>query len=134
MERYKKQIETVDDYIKAFPRDVALKLESIREAVRKSAPKAQETISYYMPAFKLHGMLLYFAAFSRHIGFYPLTSAIKEFRKELSNYKTAKGSIQFPLNRPVPLSLIKKIVKFRVHENMEKVKDKKERKKTHPAC
>lgn len=122
MQRYKKQIETVDDYIKSFPRDVAIKLESIREAVRKSAPKAQETISYYMPAFKLHGMLLYFAAFSRHIGFYPLTSAIKEFRKELSNYRTAKGSIQFPLNRPVPLPLIKKIVKFRVKENIKKIK------------
>lgn len=111
----------IDSYIAGQVPDVRARLEQIRQVVKTSAPKAEEVISYGMPAFKFHGMLVYFAAFKNHIGFYALPSGNEAFQKELSAYKQGKGSIQFPLDKPVPLALIKKIVKFRVKENLEKV-------------
>jgi uncharacterized protein YdhG (YjbR/CyaY superfamily) len=119
------KFEDVDSYIAIFPEDVQQILEQIRTAIKSSAPKAEEVISYNMPAFKYHGMLVYFAGYKNHIGFYSLPSGHKAFKKELSKYKQGKGSVQFPLDKPMPLALIKKIVKFRVKENSEKAKLKK---------
>ena len=119
----------IDSYISEQAVDVRDRLEQIRQVVKTSAPKAEEVISYGMPAFKYHGMLVYFAAFKKHIGFYALPSGNDAFQKELSAYKQGKGSIQFPLDKPIPLTLIKKIVKFRVKENIEKVGIKKQSKK-----
>ena len=95
-------------------------LEDLRQTIRKAAPKAEEVISYQMPAFKFHGMLVYFAGFKNHIGFYPTSSAIKAFNKELSAYAGAKGTVRFPLDKPIPVGLITKIVKHRVKENLAK--------------
>ncbi|MFH6602530.1 iron chaperone [Maribacter algicola] len=110
----------VDEYIASFPEDVRQVLKDIRATIRKSAPDAEETISYGMPAFKYHGMLVYFAAYEKHIGFYATPSGHKKFEKELSKYKQGKGSVQFPLNAPIPLGLISEIVKFRANENKTK--------------
>ena len=109
----------IDEYIARFPPEVQEILGKIREAITKAAPAAEEKISYQIPAFTLKGNLVYFAAFKKHIGFYPRTTAIAKFKKELSAYKGAKGSVQFPLDKPMPLGLISKIVKFRVKENLE---------------
>ena len=106
-----------EQYILNYPEDIRERLQKIRSLVKKIAPEATEKISYGMPAFTLHGMLLYFAAHSKHIGFYPFTTAIVAFRDELADYKTAKGSIQFPNNKPLPLKLISQIIEFRVAEN-----------------
>ena len=115
----------IDEYIKSFPKDIQTLLEQFRLTVKKNAPQATEVISYGIPAFKLNGMLVWFAAHTAHIGFYPRVSAIEAFKKELSIYKGAKGSVQFPFDKPLPLGLIKKIVKFRVQENLLRVKTKK---------
>jgi uncharacterized protein YdhG (YjbR/CyaY superfamily) len=115
-----KKFETIDEYVSSFPKDVQLILEELREAIRDSAPDAKETISYQIPTFKLKGNLVHFAAFKNHIGFYPTPSAIKEFEEELSEYEKAKGSIKFPIKEPLPIDLIKEIVKFRVKENLGK--------------
>ena len=115
-----RQVEDIDAYIAAAPESVRLKLEKIRQAIKKAAPRAEETISYGMPAFKQNGILVYFAPFKDHIGFFPTGSGVSHFKKELENYDTSKGTIRFPLNEPPPLSLIKKIVKFRVQENQAK--------------
>ena len=112
----------IESYIVEQPIEVRERLEHIRHAIQISAPKAEEVISYGMPAFKYHGMLVYFAAFKNHIGFYALPSGNEAFQKELSVYKQGKGSIQFPLDKPLPITLIKKIVKYRVKENIEKSK------------
>ena len=114
-----------NEYIASFPEEVQEILERFRETIRNAAPEADEVISYGMPAFKLNGMLLWFAAHSKHIGFYPKASGIETFKKELSIYKSAKGSVRFPFDKPLPLRLITKIVKFRVTENLQKVKAKK---------
>jgi uncharacterized protein YdhG (YjbR/CyaY superfamily) len=119
MEKEKKAFETIDEYIATFPKDVQKILTTLRNAVQAAAPDAQERISYRMPAFFLKGNLVYFAAFKHHIGFYPTSSGILAFKKELSVYKGAKGSIQFPIDKPLPLDLISKIVKFRVAENLK---------------
>lgn len=111
---------TIDDYIAGYPEDVREILQTVRTTIRKAAPAAKETISYQMPAFTLNGSLVYFAAFKNHIGFYPKTTAIRKFKKELAGYETAKGTIRFPLDKPIPYSLITEIVKFRVNENLEK--------------
>lgn len=117
----KKQPKTIDEYIQTFPKDTAAKLKTIREVVKKLAPKALEAISYQMPAFKLNGKnLVYFAGWKNHIGFYALPSGTKAFKEELAAYKIAKGSIQFPLDKPLPLPLIRKIVKYRIKESFEK--------------
>ena len=107
-----------------FPKSVRQRLQKVRLTVKKAAPQAKEKISYGIPAFTLNGMLVWFAAFKNHIGFYPRTSAIAAFKKELSGYKGAKGSVQFPFDKPLPLTLIGRIVKFRVKENLNKAKQK----------
>lgn len=116
------QFKSIDEYIATFPKDVQDKLESLRKAIRESAPEAEEAISYMMPAFKLNGPLVYFAAHKRHIGFYPTASGISAFKDELSRYKQSKGAVQFPLDEPVPLGLVRKMVRFRVKENTAKAK------------
>lgn len=98
---------------------------TIRKVIKESAPDAKEKISYQMPTFALHGNLVHFAAFKNHIGFYPAPSGIEAFKEELSVYKGAKGSVQFPINKPLPYELISKIVKFRVAENIKKAEDKR---------
>jgi uncharacterized protein YdhG (YjbR/CyaY superfamily) len=118
----KESFKDIDAYIYSQPIEVRERLEMVRHTIKTSAPDAEEVISYNMPAFKFYGMLVYFAVFKNHIGFYPMASGIAEFKKELSIYKGAKGSVQFPLDKPLPITLIKKIIKFRVKENIEKSK------------
>jgi uncharacterized protein YdhG (YjbR/CyaY superfamily) len=125
MESNSKAPATIDEYVANFPEDVQKKLQEIRGVIKDAAPEAKERISYKMPAFTLNGNLVYFAAFKNHIGFYPIPSGIEEFKKELSVYKQGKGSVQFPLDKPLPLELIRRIVKFRVRENLEKAKAKR---------
>ncbi len=113
--------KNIDEYIAGFPPGIQHVLEQIRTAVKQAAPEAQEGISYGMPAFKLHGSpLVYFAAFKNHIGFYATPTGHVKFAKELSKYKQGKGSVQFPMDQPMPLRLISDIVKFRVMENTQK--------------
>jgi uncharacterized protein YdhG (YjbR/CyaY superfamily) len=118
----KQQFKTLDEYIETFPKDVQVVLERMRQTIREAAPEAVEAISYQMPTFKLNGNLVYFAAFKNHIGFYPTSSGIEAFKKELSPYVGGKGSVRFPLDKPVPFDLVKKIVMFRVKENLKKKK------------
>lgn len=118
----------IDEYIAGFSIDVQEILEKVRDTIRKAAPEAQETIKYQIPTFTLNGSLVHFAAFKNHIGFYPTPSGIEAFKQELSCYKIAKGSVQFPINEPTPLSLIDKIVKFRVEEAKAKSKAMKRKK------
>ena len=120
--------KTIDEYIAGFPEDVQKILEKVRMTIKEAAPGAQETIKYQMPTFTLNGNLVYFAGFKNHIGFYPIPTGIEKFKKELSVYKQGKGSVQFPLNQPIPYDLIRKIVKFRVRENLEKAKAKSKKK------
>jgi len=109
----------IDEYIAGFPKDVQDILEEIRATVRAAAPEAEEAIKYRMPAFVLHGNLVFFGAYRRHIGFYPVPREAEEFREELSGYKGDKGTAQFPLDKPMPFDLIRRIVKFRVRKNLE---------------
>jgi uncharacterized protein YdhG (YjbR/CyaY superfamily) len=118
------KLNEIDIYIAGFPVETQEILERLRETIKKAAPDAEEVISYKMPAYKLNGILLYFAAHKNHIGFYPTGKGIEAFKNELTNYKWSKGTIQFPLNKPIPFGLITKIVKFRVKENLQKVKKK----------
>ena len=111
---------TVDEYIAGFPEDVQRVLEDVRRAIRQAAPDAEERISYQMPTFTLKGNLVHFAAWKNHIDFYPTPSGMAQFEQELSGYHRAKGSVQFPLDEPIPLDLIQRIVRFRVSENLEK--------------
>jgi uncharacterized protein YdhG (YjbR/CyaY superfamily) len=106
----------IDEYITGFPRDVQEILEQVRAAIRRAAPDAEEAIKYQIPTFVLNENLVHFAAFKNHVGLYPAPSAIAAFEKELASYKSAKGSVQFPIDKPMPLSLIRKIVTFRVRE------------------
>ena len=119
-----KKPENIDEYIGSFPNDVQEILERIRMTVQNAAPDAKEKISYSMPAFEQNGIVVYFAAFKNHIGLYALPSGHGAFKEELSKYKSGKGSVQFPLNQPMPYDLITEIVKFRVKENLEKIKKK----------
>ena len=112
--------QNIDEYVARFPADVQEKLTRLRATIRAAAPEAEEKISYQMPTFTLAGNLVHFAAYKNHIGFYPTPSGIEKFQKELSVYKTAKGSVQFPLDQPIPYDLVREIVTFRVQENMEK--------------
>ncbi len=108
--------KTIDEYIASFPEDVQAILQTIRQTIKAAAPNAQETINYQMPTFTLNGNLVHFAAFKNHIGFYPTPTGIEQFKDELSVYKGAKGSVQFPLDKPMPYDLIRRIVVFRVEE------------------
>jgi len=113
------QAKNIDEYIAAFPKEIRDRLQEMRSVIRKAAPEAEESISYAIPTFKLNGNLVHFAAFKNHIGFYPTPAGIEAFRKELSRYEGAKGSVQFPNDEPLPLALISKIVKFRVKDNLK---------------
>ena len=115
---------SIDVYISGFPENIQTILEEIRKTIRHAAPETQEAISYGIPTFVFHGNLVHFAANKKHIGFYPAPSGIDAFKTELSVYKGAKGSVQFPLDKPMPLELITEIVKFRVLENQERAKAK----------
>jgi uncharacterized protein YdhG (YjbR/CyaY superfamily) len=110
----------IDEYIAGFPPDVQEILEEVRATIRSAAPGAEETISYQMPTFRLEGNLVHFAAFKKHIGFYPAPTGIAEFKDVLSDYQGGKGSVQFPLDKPMPLGLIRRMVEFRVRENLAK--------------
>ena len=120
--------KNIDEYITGFPPDVQVILEKIRATIRKAAPGAEERISYQIPTFTLKGNLVHFAAFKKHIGFYPTPSGIAKFKKELSAYESAKGSVQFPLDQPIPFALISRIVKFRVKENLDRAAAKEKKK------
>ena len=120
MQGSRKQSKTIDGYISSFPKNVRDTLEELRRVIRELAPEAEETIDYGIPTFKLNGNLVHFAAFKNHIGFYPTPSAIEAFKKELAPYNQAKGSVQFPLDKPIPFDVVKEIVKFRVKENQAK--------------
>jgi uncharacterized protein YdhG (YjbR/CyaY superfamily) len=120
------QPRTVDEYIAGFPEAVQQLLQQVRQTVRETAPEAAETIKYAIPTFTLHGRnLVHFAAFKNHIGFYPTPSGVEAFEAALSGYKGAKGSVQFPLDQPLPLDLIRNIVRFRVQEHEAKPGKKK---------
>ena len=121
--------KTIDEYIAGFPPDVQVILEKMRLTIRKAAPDAEEKISYQMPTFTLKGNLVHFAAFKNHIGLYPTSSGTQAFRKELSVYEGAKGYIRFPKDKPLPLTLIRKIVKFRVAENIKRAEAKSNKNK-----
>lgn len=116
------KFENIDSYIASFPEETRKLLQQLRITISKAAPEAKETINYGMPTFTLKGNLVHFAAFKNHIGFYPTPSGIEAFKKELSGYDGAKGSVQFPIVKPIPFDLISKIVEFRVKENLKKVK------------
>ena len=115
----------IDEYIARFPMDVQVILQEMRSIIRKAAPDAEEAIKYQIPTFVLNGNLVHFAAFQKHIGFYPTPAGIEEFKNELTAYHNAKGSVQFPLDKPIPFSLIRKIVKFRVKATRDKMAAKR---------
>jgi uncharacterized protein YdhG (YjbR/CyaY superfamily) len=114
------KFKNIDEYIRQFPVDKREKLESIRTAIKQSAPDAEEAIKYGIPTFVYNGNLVHFAAFKEHIGFYPTSSGIRAFTKELYKYELSKGTVRFPADKPLPIGLIKKIVRFRVKENQKK--------------
>jgi uncharacterized protein YdhG (YjbR/CyaY superfamily) len=120
MESTKHSFTSIDEYIATFPANIQKILGEFRALIHETAPEAEEKIGYQMPTFTLNGNLVHFAAFKKHIGFYPTPSGTEAFQQELSIYKTAKGSIQFPLDQPMPWELIRKIVQFRVAENLGK--------------
>jgi uncharacterized protein YdhG (YjbR/CyaY superfamily) len=115
-----KQYRSIDEYINSFPAGIQSKLKELRSLISKVAPEAKEKISYQMPTFYLNGNLVHFAAHARHIGFYPTSSGIANFKEALSRYKSSKGAVQFPLAEPLPARLIERIVRFRVQENSAK--------------
>ncbi len=120
MKTKSKQPTTIDEYIADFPTGVRPLLEKVRAAIRKAAPDATEAISYQMPTFKLHGNMIHFAGYDHHIGLYPGSRPIEEFKDELTKYKTSKGTVQLPLDKPIPVGLIGRITKFCVKRNLEK--------------
>jgi uncharacterized protein YdhG (YjbR/CyaY superfamily) len=120
-----KKAETIDEYIAMYPDNIQNILEKLRQAIKESAPQAEEAISYRIPTFRLNGNLVHFGAFEDHIAFFPTPSGKEAFKKELSKYKGGKGTIQFPLDKPIPFDLVRRIVKFRVKENQSKKKDRK---------
>ncbi len=123
------KVNDIDKYIAGFPEETQYLLDEIRAAIKKAAPEAEEVISYQMPAYKYQGMLVFFAGYKNHIGFYPGAGGIEAFKKEIAAYKNAKGSVQFPLDKPLPVKLITQIVKFRLLQNKEKAALKVKKKK-----
>ncbi len=121
----KRKFKSIEEYIDASPSSVRGILQELRQTIKRAAPEAEETISYQMPAFKLNGILVWFAAFKTHIGFYPKVSAIEAFKEKLVGYRVSKGTIQFPLKERIPYELVAEIVKFRVKENCSKKKQPK---------
>jgi len=120
MKEIKNSINSIDEYISQFPEEVQAILKKLREIIKKAAPEAIEKISYQMPTFYLNGNLVHFAAFQKHIGFYPTPSGIEAFQEEISQYKWAKGSVQFPIDQPIPYDLVERIVLYRVKESETK--------------
>jgi len=121
----KDKFKTVDEYILQFPEEVQGILCKLRKGIKEAAPEAEEKISYQIPTFYLYGNLVHFAAFKKHIGFYPAPSGVEAFKDELSVYKRAKGSVQFPINGQIPFELVKKIVRFRAKENIGKMNNQR---------
>jgi uncharacterized protein YdhG (YjbR/CyaY superfamily) len=119
------EFHDIDSYIAGFPEDIRNLQTKLRAVIKKAAPEATEKISYSMPTFYQHGNLVHFAAYKNHVGFYPAASGIEAFKAELSAYKWSKGTIQFPLGKPLPVDLITRIVQFRLEENRQKVQKKK---------
>lgn len=130
MKSSNKPPETIDEYIAGFPTDVQRILQKLRGVIRKAAPDAEEALKYRIPTFVLNGNLVHFAAFKKHIGFYPTPSGIERFKDELSAYPNAKGSVQFPLGKPLPLALIRRVVEYRVTEARAKQAAKAKRNKS----
>ncbi len=124
MDNKKTEYQSIDEYISSFPGPIQQKLIDLKKAIREEAPQAQEKISWQMPTFFLNGNLVHFAAHAKHIGFYPGSSGIEAFKSEFTKYKYAKGSVQFPNEEPLPIELIKKIIRFRVAENLAAKKRK----------
>jgi uncharacterized protein YdhG (YjbR/CyaY superfamily) len=120
--------QNIDEYIEQFPLEIQEILQELRHTIRDAAPEAQEKLSYQMPTFALHGNLVHFAAYKNHIGFYPTPSGIEGFENELSLYESSKGAVKFPIDQPLPLELIGRIVNFRVEENLAKAKAKQKKK------
>ena len=129
MESVNNSFKNIDEYISLFPKETQALLRQMRATIKEVAPDAEEAIKYQMPTFVLKGNLVHFAAYKNHLGFYPVPTGIEKFKKELSAYKTSKGAVQFPLDKPLPLALIRKVVKFRVAENLKKAEEKSLRKK-----
>ncbi len=123
-------VQSIDAYIATFPQDIQALLETLRAAIRAAAPNAEERISYQMPTFFLNGNVVHFAAHPNHIGFYPTPSGIDAFKQELAIYKGAKGSVQFPINQPLPLELVSRIVQYRVSVNLAAAATKRPKRKT----
>lgn len=115
-----KQVNSIDEYIADFPDDVQKAMEKVRATIRKAAPRAEEAIAYQIPTFVLNGNLIHFAGYKHHIGLYPGSKAIEEFKDELTGYKISKGTVQFPLDKPMPVGLINRITKFCVKRNLAK--------------
>jgi uncharacterized protein YdhG (YjbR/CyaY superfamily) len=122
------EVSTIDDYITNFPPETRKHLMQVRDTIRKSAPQATEAIKYAIPTFVLNGNLVHFAGYEKHIGFYPAPTGMDAFKKELAPYKQGKGSVQFPIDKPMPLALIRKIVAYRVKQSLEKAKGKAKKK------
>ena len=127
MDKDQKKPETVDDYIASYPPEVQEKLQKLRATIKAAAPKAQEKISYQMPAYMLEGALVYFGVHKTHIGFYPTSSGIEKFKAEFSGYQSSKGAVQFPLDQSIPFDLVTRIVTFRVQENLAKAEAKRKK-------
>jgi len=122
MDAGKGQFKNIDEYIKTFPEQVQIILEKMRQTIRRAAPEAEEAISYQIPTFKLNGNLVHFAAFKNHVSFFPTARGVEAFKKELSRFKRSRGTVQFPLDRPIPYDLVRKITVFRRKENLEKMR------------
>lgn len=122
-----KRFSTVDEYLSGLPKKVRERCESLRKTIRQAAPQAEEVIHYNMPAFECNGMLVWYAAFKNHIGFYARASAVEAFKDDLAQYKTSKGAIQFPTEKEIPASLVKKMVTFRLKENAQAKKQRQTR-------
>lgn len=129
MQNQGRDFHSIDEYIATFPEDIQAILQSLRATIRAAAPDAEERISYQMPTFALNGNLVHFAVLKNHIGFYPTPSGIDAFPQELAKYRSTKGAVQFPINQPLPLDVIRKVVKFRVGEHRERAAAKAEKKK-----
>ena len=129
MEENKGKFTSIDEYIAMFPPETQARLREMRAIIRAAAPEAQETISYSMPAFLLHGQLCFFGSFKNHIGFYPIPTGLSAFEQELAGYTRGKGSVQFPHDQPLPAALITKIVQFRAEENLKNAAQKPAKKK-----
>lgn len=126
MDNQKNGFDSIEEYILQFPANVQAILQELRKTIKESAPEAEEKISYQMPTFYLYGNnLVHFAAYKKHIGFYPSPSGIEAFKEEISKYTWSKGAVQFPINSPIPLELVAKIVRFRVEENLRRQKEKR---------